>query len=139
MKILALVYAVVGSLFFFLSAKMLEVINSASATFKLAAPIPLNTENFWVVFSTSMMLMLVTLSLLSSRTPETRGYLWVHFVSKVASTAGFFYLFFNQQPYFAYLVGIGTDLPLALIVLGCIIRISLAGPGAAPVAEKAST
>ncbi|MGK5087652.1 hypothetical protein WDW86_08850 [Bdellovibrionota bacterium FG-2] len=126
MKVLAFIYAVVGMSFFFFSETVLESINSIASLFKLATPIPLNTEHFWVVLATSMMIMLVALSILSSRAPEIRGYLWVHLVSKVASSAAFFYLFFHKQPYFAYVAGIATDLPLALLILGFIIRITLA-------------
>jgi hypothetical protein len=78
--------------------------------------IPDQTESFWLVLTTSMMAMLAALSFLASESPRIRGYALVHMLSKATSVAGFFYVFLLGPRYFAYIIGITTDLPILIAV-----------------------
>ena len=122
MRILGVVYALVGILFFFFPKEVFYLINVGPRLFATAGvapsllPIPDQTESFWLVLATSMMAMLSALSFLAAESPKVRGYALVHVLSKTVSVAGFIFLFLNDTRYFAYLVGVATDLPLAIAV-----------------------
>ena len=100
------------------------------------------SEHFWVVLSTSMMMMLTVTSFCSSLYPKMKGYMVIHTVSKVTSVSGFLFLFFRDRPYFAYAYGALTDSIVILIVLGFFLRSKASGEvietAAAPVAEHAT-
>jgi len=51
----------------------------------------------------------------------------VHLLSKLISTLGFVYVFFNSAPLFAYIVGAATDGTIFLVVLVATIRVMAAG------------
>ncbi len=112
MRFFALLYLLVGLGFFFFPNEVFYLINVGPKVFKLTEAVPDPTERFWLVLATSMMAMLAAVSLLAS----------VHLVSKICSTAGFAYQFLHHQNYFAYVLGILTDGPIALIVLWLALR-----------------
>jgi hypothetical protein len=118
MRILGVVYALVGSLFFFFPAEIFYLMNIGPRLFPSLGllEVPAQTESFWLVLATSMMMMLSALSFLASESPRIRGYALVHVLSKAVSVAGFFYMFLKGPQYAAYLVGITTDLPLLVVV-----------------------
>jgi len=129
--IVSVVLYVGGGLnFAFGQNRLLEGINKVSLwLFKDRLPlIPASTEKFWLVLTTSMMLMLVVCCGLAAHGIE-KYYLLVIPVlfSKACSTTLYLGLFSFQKRYFAYLVGALTDGPLFVITLIFYLR---AFPGA---------
>jgi hypothetical protein len=116
MRVLAVVYALGALLFFFFPNEIFYLINVGPKVFKITEAMPDSVEHFWLVLATSMMAMLSALSLLAAESPRIHGYALVHILSKTVSTAGFVYCFAAGPRYFGYLVGIATDLPLAVLV-----------------------
>ena len=81
-------------------------------------PIPLSTEKFWLVLTTSMMLMLVVCCGLCAYDPEKYLVLVLPVLfSKACSTLSYTLLFSFQKRFFAYLVGAFTDGPLFVVTL----------------------
>jgi hypothetical protein len=117
MRFFGILYALGALLFFFFPNELFYLINVGPKVFRVTEAIPDSVERFWLVLACSMMTMLSAISFLSAQSPKTKGYPFVHFLSKVISTLGFFYMFVYSNRYFAYLVGVTTDLPIALIVL----------------------
>jgi len=130
MRVLGTIYAIGAVLFLFFPEGIVQLINVFPAwlAFKV---MPVPDGRFWSVLATSMMVMLAILAFLSAAQPSNRGYPMVHLASKLTSSAGFLYQFMNHEKYFAYLVGVITDLPLALIVAWAMVRLSLSKPAAA--------
>lgn len=126
MRLLGLIYLGGGLLFFFFPSQIFYAINIIARIVPVVEAVPESSEFFWLVLATSMMLMLSFLSFLSSAYPDIKGYAGVHILSKLASSAGFLYLFLTHKKYFAYALGIATDLPIAFLVAFATIRISKA-------------
>jgi hypothetical protein len=116
MRAFGILYILVASVLFFLPDQLFSLINLVPEIFTVGEPIPLPTERFWLVLAVSMVSMLSAISFLAAKSPQIRGYAFVHVLSKVVSVLGFLYVFRNHQPYFAYLVGVITDAPIAVIV-----------------------
>ena len=122
MRILGVIYAFGGALFFFFPHEVFYLVNVGPrilAGLGVGAsllPIPEPSEQFWLVLASSMMAMLSALSFLASESPRVRGYTLVHLLSKIVSSAGFLYVFLHGTRYFAYLVGIAADFPIAVVV-----------------------
>lgn len=122
LRIMGVLYALLGLAFFFFSNEIFYLMNVGPQVFKITETIPNPTEKFWLVLATSMMAMLSALSFLASESPWVRGYNLVHLLAKTASTAGFLYLFLNENRYFAYLLGVITDASIAVILTWYMIR-----------------
>ncbi len=116
MRDLGVLYLAVGLIFLLVPDLITYVMNAAPRTVGWGELLPDSSERFWVVLAVSMMGMLTALSFLASESPGTRGYALVHILSKILSTVGFLYMYFNHRPYFAYLAGAATDFPLAILV-----------------------
>src|SRR5689334_10502659 len=69
MRVFAVVYSIVGLLFFFMPDETFYLINIGPKVFKVLEEVPVSPERFWLVLSTSMMAMLVVTSLYSSFYP----------------------------------------------------------------------
>ena len=99
----------------FLAGRMNQI---STLLFKDKRPLmPLSTEKFWLVLTSSMMLMLVILCAFAAVDPN--AYLKMVIVvlaSKLCSTTLYFF-FFARDKYFAYLVGALTDGPLFVVTL----------------------
>jgi len=124
MAISALMYFVAMLFFLFLQNRLLEQMNTVSAKlFKdRFPPIPLSTEKFWLVLTTSMMLMLVLLCIFVALDPV--AYMEMTLIvlaSKMCSTLLYLALFARDK-YFAYLVGALTDGPLFIITLAIFLQ-----------------
>jgi hypothetical protein len=124
MRFLGVIYALGALAFFFFPQQLFYLINVGPKVFSVTEAIPDSVERFWLVLATSMMAMLSALSFLSAESPGTRGYALVHLLSKVVSSVGFIYVFLNDKTYFAYLLGIVTDLSIALVLVWSMVRIS---------------
>lgn len=116
MRVLGVIYLAVGLLFLFLPDLITYAMNVVPRTVGWGELLPDSSERFWLVLAVSMMGMLTAISFLAAETPGTKGYALVHILSKVLSTVGFLYMYFNHRRYFAYLVGATTDFPIAIIV-----------------------
>jgi hypothetical protein len=105
--------------------RLLQWMNAFSTRFfKDRLPlIPLSTEKFWLVLTTSMMLMLVVCcGLAAYDAPKFYWLVMPVLFSKACSTIFYLLLFFFQKRYFAYLVGAFTDGPLLIITLIIFLR-----------------
>lgn len=119
MVVSAVMYFMGMLVFLFGQNRLLEQINKISERlFKERFPkIPLSSEKFWLVLTTSMMLMLVVLCGFVAYKPE--GFLEmvvIVLVSKFCSTSLYLVLFAKER-YFAHLVGALTDGPIFIITL----------------------
>ncbi len=114
MRVFGYVYAVGAATFLFLPQRIFDLINSVPQHIGFLVTIPPASEYFWLPLATSMMVMLSVLSFLAATHPHHRGYPLTILISKISSTAAFSLLLVTHQPYFAYLLGILTDLPIAL-------------------------
>ncbi|MGZ3707834.1 MAG: hypothetical protein ACXWPM_03245 [Bdellovibrionota bacterium] len=132
MKLLGVVYIVVGLIFFFFPREVFYLINVLPDVFHIGVATPAQTEHFWLVLATSMMMMLSALSFLAASEPRVRGYPMVHALSKGVSTAGFFYQFLHDHHYAAYLAGILTDFPLFVLVLYVTVGLRQTRPASEP-------
>jgi hypothetical protein len=119
---MGVLYSLLALTFYFFPSKVFYLINVGPQVFNIAESVPDSTEKFWLVLATSMLGMLSALSFLAAESPFIRGYSLTHLLSKVISVAGFFYFFLNDQRYFAYLLGIITDVPIAGILIWYIVR-----------------
>jgi hypothetical protein len=139
MRIYALIYLVGAFLFFFMPEETFYLINVGPRVFKLAEEIPAPSERFWVVLSTSMMIMLFFAAVYSSMFPYVKGFVAIHLLSKATSVAGFLYCFF-QKRYFAYGIGAACDGSIFLIVLLFYLRSAASGhaPPTTPPAHEPS-
>ena len=129
--IVSVVLYVGGGLNFLLGQnRLLEGMNKVSTRlFRDRLPlIPASTEKFWLVLTSSMMLMLVVCCGLPALNVD-KYYLLVIPVlfSKACSTSLYLILFTFQKRYFAYLVGALTDGPLFVITLIFYLRAFPAG------------
>jgi len=119
MIISAFMYFFSGLTFLFGQNFLLGQINAVSnMLFKGKYPlIPASSEKFWLVLTSSMMLMLTVLCIFAAVDPEKYlSMVAVVLVSKACST-GLYIWFFIKDKYFAYLVGALTDGPLFLATL----------------------
>lgn len=119
MGISAGMYFVAMLFFLFAQNQLLEGLNTVSRwLFKERLPlIPLSTEKFWLVLTTSMMLMLTALCGFVAYKPEAfLEMVIIVLISKLCSTS-LYLILFGEKKYFAYLVGALTDGPLFLITL----------------------
>ena len=121
MRIYALTYLVCAGLFFFMPEETFYLINVGPRVFKIGQEIPMPSEHFWIVLSTSMMMMLFFASAYTSAYPAIKGMVWIHLLSKVTSVSGFIYLYLHQN-YFAYLLGAAVDGSIVLVVLAFFLR-----------------
>lgn len=135
MRIFTFNYIVVSLLFFFMPEELFYLINVGPKVFKAFLEIPVPSEHFWVVLSTSMTVMLAVASFYSSLYPKTKGFVLIHLISKATSIAGFTYLFLRDKPYFAYLFGAVVDTAVLLTVAGFYLR-SLGGKPAPESEDK---
>ncbi len=119
---MGLIYALLALFYFFFSSEFFYLINAGPRFFKFTEAIPESTEKFWLTMTLSMLAMLSAISFLGAESPKTRGYTLTHLLSKTVSTVCFFYFFFNEHRYFAYLVGMVSDFIIALILLWFLIR-----------------
>jgi len=119
MVISAFMYFFAGLYFLFLQNKLLEQINKVSSLlFKERFPlIPASTEKFWLVLTSSMMLMLVVISVFVAGNPEKYIAMVIILLFSKACSTGLYIWFFLKDRYFAYLVGALTDGPLFVITL----------------------
>jgi hypothetical protein len=119
MIISAFMYFFAGLTFLFGQNFLLGQINSISdMLFKGKYPLlPASSEKFWLVLTSSMMLMLVVLSVFGAVDPEKYlAMVAVILISKACSTMLYIW-FFLKDKYFAYMVGALTDGPLFLVTL----------------------
>lgn len=119
MGISAGMYFVAMLFFLFAQNQLLEGLNTVSRwLFKERLPlIPLSTEKFWLVLTTSMMLMLTALCGFVAYKPEAfLEMVIIVLISKLCSTS-LYLILFGEKKYFAYLVGALTDGPLFLVTL----------------------
>lgn len=122
MRILGSLYILGALLFFFFPNFVLWITNILPKVIRLVEIIPESSEHFWVPLATSMMVMLAIIAYSAAASPEIRVLAWVHMASKCCSTLGYLYLFIFEARYFAYLVGVLTDLPIFLIVTWLALR-----------------
>ena len=134
MRIYVFVYIVGTILFFFMPEELFYLINIGPKVFKMFEEIPQPSEHFWIVLTTSMLVMLCALSWFSSRSPETKSFVFIHLLSKGTSVAGFLYVFFKHKPYFAYLIGAVCDASIFLTILGFYLRAMAKGNALKPAA-----
>ncbi len=127
MRVLGVVYLAAGAGFFFFPAETFYLINVGPKVFKMFQDVPESTERFWLVLTFSMMMMLSFIAFYSSFQPKNYALALVHLLSKLISTLGFVYVFFNSAPLFAYIVGAATDGTIFLVVLVATIRVMAAG------------
>ena len=113
---LIVLYIIGACLFFFQADLMFAALNYFPNQLGWFNPIPDAGASFWQPLVFSMMLMLVALSWASLKEPQNTRYLQIHLLSKIISTAGFFYMFWFHGHYFAYLAGVLTDGHIALFV-----------------------
>lgn len=130
MRVFGVLYAASGAVFFFFPKFVFTLLNLGPSLLGVVAALPESTEYFWLPLATSMMVMLSLLCFLAAANPEVRGYAWVQFASKCTSSLGYLYYFLyvpiDGHPVFAYLVGVLTDLPIALLVLFLTLRVAFA-------------
>lgn len=116
MKAFGFLYAVGAVVFLFLPQPLFDLMNQVPQRFGILSALPPASEFFWLPLATSMMVMLSTLSFLAAASPHQRGYPLTILISKLSSTTGFALFLFIHRPYFAYLLGVLTDLPIALVL-----------------------
>jgi len=119
MIICAIVFFVSSLYFLFLQNRLLNQLNTLSRwLFKdRFPPIPLSTEKFWLVLTTSMMVMLVVICTFVAVNPEKYIMMVVIMLfSKFCSSALYLVLFLRDK-HFAYLAGTLTDGPIFIITL----------------------
>ena len=124
MVISAVMYFTGMLVFLFGQNRLLEQINNVSERlFKERFPkIPLSSEKFWLVLTTSMMLMLVVICVFVGYKPDAfLEMVIILLVSKFCSTS-FYMVLFVKERYFAHLIGALTDGPLFLITLFFFLR-----------------
>lgn len=130
MRILGVLYALAGCVFYFFPKLVFAVLNILPSMTASLAPLPESSERFWVPLAFSMMIMLSALSFAAAAAPQQRGYAWIHILSKLVSSLGYFYYFLHERPdgmpVFGYLAGVITDLPIALFVLLITLRAAMA-------------
>ncbi len=123
----AVMYFVAGLFFLFLQNRLLEQMNTVSAKLfqDRFPPIPLSTEKFWLILTSSMMLMLVLLCAFVAMDPKKfLAMVFIILASKCCSTL-LYLILFARKKYWAYLVGALTDGPLFVVTLIIFIQ---AGP-----------
>ena len=116
MKVFGCLYAMGALVFLFLPRPLFEFINKIHEHLGFLLVLPPASEFFWLPLATSMMVMLSVLSFLAAANPRQRGYPLTILLSKISSTIGFGLMLVIHQTTFAYLLGILTDLPLALVL-----------------------
>ena len=111
LNILALCFALAGLSFLFAQNFLLNNINQLTQHFfPHLATLSLSTEKFWLVLTSSMMLMITVLSLLAAMdVRKKKDYCYFVLLSKACSTFLFIVFFFEQGRIPAYLVGALTD------------------------------
>ena len=143
MRIFTFIYFIFAIGFFLMPEETFYMINIGPRVFRVWEEIPMPSEHFWVVLSTSMMMMLTVTSFCSSLYPKMKGYMVIHMISKVTSVSGFIFMFLHDRPYFAYAYGALTDSIVILIVLGFFLRSLASGQvietAAAQASESAAT
>lgn len=119
MIVSAFMYFFAGLTFLFGQNFLLGQMNSVSnMLFKGRYPlIPASSERFWLVLTSSMMLMLVVLSVFAAVDPEEYLHMVVIILVSKACSTGLYIWLFMKDKYFAYIVGALTDGPLFLITL----------------------
>jgi hypothetical protein len=116
MIISAFMYFFAGLSFLFLQNYLLGQINRLMAVFMSSRPqMPLSTEKFWLVLTSSMMLMLTVLCIFVAVDPEEYKAMVVIILLSKACSTGLFIWFFVKDKFPAYLVGALTDGPLFLV------------------------
>lgn len=123
MRVLGVLYALGAVLFFVFPSELVYLMNVGPKVFQITQAIAEPGERFWIMNASAMLVTLSAISFLSAESPSVRGYALVHLLAKVATGAGFLYLFLNHQRFFAYLVGAIVDLPLALLILFVLVRL----------------
>lgn len=130
LRFFAFNYLVVGAIFFFKAAFLMNVINGGARLIGVVYPgltgifgaeSPLSVENFYPVLSTAMMVMLFATALLSSFHPSVKGYLTIHCLSKFSSIGGFIFWFLHLKE-FPYLFGAITDAFVVFTILAFYFR-----------------
>lgn len=116
MRVFGCIYAMGAVVFLVLPQPLFELMNQVPQRLGFLLVLPPASDFFWLPLATSMMVMLSTLSFLAAASPHQRGYPLTILISKLSSTAGFALLLVVHRPYFAYLLGVLTDLPIALIL-----------------------
>jgi hypothetical protein len=112
-------YFFAGLTFLFGQNFLLGQINAMSnMLFKGKYPlIPASSERFWLVLTSSMMLMLTVLCIFAAVDPEKYLSMVVIILISKACSTGLYIWFFIKDKYFAYIVGALTDGPLFLVTL----------------------
>lgn len=128
MRFFTLFYFLLAVLIFLFPIEVFYLINLAPKLLQLGQAIPEPTESFFLVYASSAMILLGGLSLLSSLYPKTPGYPLLHLLSVSVTSAGFAFLFYKEQPYFAYGIGFGGNLLIALLLLWAVIRMAFVKP-----------
>lgn len=130
MRLLGVLYAVAGCVFFFFPKFIFALLNILPSMVSALAPLPESTEFFWVPLAFSMMVMLSALSFSAAAAPEQRAYAWIHVLSKLVSSLGLSYYFLHHhidgKPVFGYLAGVITDVPIAVLVFFLTVRAAVA-------------
>jgi hypothetical protein len=119
MAISAGMYFIAMLFFLFGQNLLLEQMNTISKKlFKdRFPPIPLSSEKFWLVLTTSMMLMLVALCGFVAYNPGAFLEMTIIVLISKACSTSLYVALFAREKYFAHLVGALTDGPLFLITL----------------------
>lgn len=117
MKALAAFYAVGAIVFFLFPAELIYLINVGPKVFKLTQAIADPADRYWTVLASAGMATLSALCLFSAESPEVRGYKLIHLLAKVVTLAGFLTMYVNDKHYFAYVLGIPTELAILTLLL----------------------
>jgi len=122
MVISAFMYFFAGLTFLFGQNWLLRRINGFSSTFFKSRPlIPESAEKFWLVLTTSMMLMLTVCSVFVASSPEKYLAMTVIILASKACSTSLYIFFFARQKFFAYLAGALTDGILFLVTFALFI------------------
>lgn len=123
MRILGSFYVLSAVVFFFFPMQLVFLMNLFPQVFSLTQSLPEPIEKFWLVFATSEMVVLATLSFFAAESRQAQGYIWVHLLAQVTSGTAFIYLFMYENPYFAYLLGAILCVVILILILWSRIKI----------------
>ena len=116
MGVFGVLFAISGAIFFLFPGFVFRLVNLGAVQYGLFDPMPDSTEDFWLVLSTSMMLMLTLLCFAAAKSPEVKAFAYIVMASKICSSGLYLLLFLFSARYCAYLAGFITDFPLFVLV-----------------------
>jgi hypothetical protein len=114
LRVLGSFYILAALTFFFFPQEMYSLINFAPKILGFLSPLPDATEFFWLVPGTALLALLGFLSWSSAQNPTIKSFPFLMSLTHLISAAGFSYLFYTTEPYFAYaltaVLGIGFSI-----------------------------